>query len=221
MSVDTQEPNVETTTLVDAAGVNVASVSAAGAVKMDGSAVTQPISAASLPLPSGAATAAGITTLDTDLGIINANLTNGNATVKQTGTWTVQPGNTPNTTAWLANPNDSNLSVTATGAAAAAVTLTLPAVAAQFHRISFIEITAYTTVARVGAATPVLVTSTNLPGSNVWTFATAAAIGSTDVRTLTFHNPYKSSVVNTATTIVCPATASVIWRVNVMYYTAA
>lgn len=100
MSVDTQEPNVETTTLVDAAGVNLASISAAGAIKMDGSAVTQPISAASLPLPSGAATAAGITTLDVDLGIINANLTNGNATVKQTGTWTVQPGNTANTTAW-------------------------------------------------------------------------------------------------------------------------
>jgi hypothetical protein len=37
------------------------------AVKVDGSAVTQPISASSLPLPSGAATAAGISTLDNNV----------------------------------------------------------------------------------------------------------------------------------------------------------
>lgn len=46
------------TKLVDTGGTNVASVSAAGAVKVDGSAVTQPVSAASLPLPTGAATSA-------------------------------------------------------------------------------------------------------------------------------------------------------------------
>ena len=44
--------------LVDSGGTNKASISAAGAVKVDNSAVTQPVSAASLPLPSGAATAA-------------------------------------------------------------------------------------------------------------------------------------------------------------------
>jgi hypothetical protein len=43
------------TKLVDSGGTNVASVSAAGALKVDGSAATQPVSAASLPLPSGAA----------------------------------------------------------------------------------------------------------------------------------------------------------------------
>lgn len=36
--------------------------------KVDGSAVTQPVSAASLPLPTGAATAAGLTTINTTLG---------------------------------------------------------------------------------------------------------------------------------------------------------
>jgi len=57
------------TKLVDTGGTNVASISAAGAVKVDGSAVTQPVSgtffqatqpvsAASLPLPAGAATEA-------------------------------------------------------------------------------------------------------------------------------------------------------------------
>lgn len=42
--------------LVDSTGANVASVSAGGALKVDNSAVTQPISAASLPLPTSAAT---------------------------------------------------------------------------------------------------------------------------------------------------------------------
>ncbi len=56
-----------------------AAVSAGGAVKVDGSAVTQPVSgtfwqstqpvsAVSLPLPTGAATAAGLTTINTTLG---------------------------------------------------------------------------------------------------------------------------------------------------------
>lgn len=60
--------------LLDSAGTNKASISAAGALKTDGSAVTQPVSgtffqgtqpvsAVSLPLPSGAATDASVTGL--------------------------------------------------------------------------------------------------------------------------------------------------------------
>jgi hypothetical protein len=59
--------------LVDSGGVNVASISATGALKTDGSAVTQPVSgtffqatqpvsAAALPLPTGAATEATLAT---------------------------------------------------------------------------------------------------------------------------------------------------------------
>lgn len=44
MSIESSEPNIETTILADAGGVNIASVSAGGALKIDGSAVTQPIS---------------------------------------------------------------------------------------------------------------------------------------------------------------------------------
>jgi len=134
---------------------------------------------------------------------------------------TVQPGNTPNTVAWLAKPPDANLWVTGTAATGVALTATLPAVAAQFHHINTIEIEAYTTAARTGGVTPVLVTSTNLPGSPVWTFATAAAIGTTDSKVFSFPSAINSSVVNTATTIVCPATTGIIWRVNVSYYTSA
>jgi hypothetical protein len=115
----------------------------------------------------------------------------------------------------------ANLWVTATGAAAAAVTLSLPAVAAQFHYIGSIEIEAYSSAARTGGVTPVLVTTTNLSGSPVWTFATAAAIGTTDSKVFVFSLPIHSSTVNTATTIVCPATTGIIWRVNVGYYTGA
>jgi hypothetical protein len=56
------------TKIVDSGGTNLASVSAAGAVKVDGSAVTQPVSAASLPLPSGAATDASVTGLEVTQG---------------------------------------------------------------------------------------------------------------------------------------------------------
>lgn len=79
-------------TLYTAAGVELVGqqVSAASlpvVIASNQSAIS--ISAASLPLPTGAATAAlqttgnsTLTTIDTDLGIINANLTNGNQVVK-------------------------------------------------------------------------------------------------------------------------------------------
>jgi len=78
---------------------------------------TQPVSAASLPLPAGAATettlAAQSAKLPATLGASTSALSLAvvlasdqaalpvNAT--QTGTWTVQPGNTANTTPWLVN----------------------------------------------------------------------------------------------------------------------
>lgn len=114
----------------------------------------------------------------------------------------------------------STLAVTATGTAGSAVTLTLPSVASQYHYITAIEIVLYTTVARVGSATPVLVTSTNLPGSLVWDFQSVGAIGQSERQFSSYPSCLKSSSSGTATTIVCPATTSAIWRVNAIYYTA-
>lgn len=54
----TYSPN---TIVTDPGGVNQASVTAGGAVKVDASATTQPMSAASLPLPTGASTSANQT----------------------------------------------------------------------------------------------------------------------------------------------------------------
>jgi hypothetical protein len=142
----------------------------------------------------------------------------GTVAATESGIWTVQPGNTANTVPWLTNLNDCNLSVTGTAATGAALTITLPAVALMQHHITSLEIMAYSTAARTGGVTPILVTSTNLPGSNVWTFATASAVGSTDSKVFSYPNPYRSTTAGIATTIVCPAATGVIWRVNVVYY---
>jgi hypothetical protein len=119
--------------------------------------------------------------------------------------------------ALLSAPVSADLAVTATGAAAAAVTATLPAVASKFHYISYLEITRYASVATSGVAAPLVVTTTNLPGSLAFTIDTVQAVGATKTFIYNPNLPLKSSTVNTATTIVCPATAQVIWRVNVIY----
>lgn len=130
------------------------------------------------------------------------------------------PGTSPATPAFMARVAD-DLCVNATGAAAAALTATLPAVAGQFHYIDAIEITLYSTAARTGAATPITVTSTNLPGNPTWPFETAGAIGTAIRYALTANAHLKSAVVNTATTIVCPAVTGGLWNVKVIYRAAA
>lgn len=119
-----------------------------------------------------------------------------------------------------AETRSATLHVSATGLTGAAVTATLPAVAGQFHYITALEITAYSTAARVGAAAPVLVTSTNMAGNPAWTFATAAAIGTTDRYQPPMAEPLRAAANGTATTIVCPATVGALWRVNVSYLAA-
>jgi hypothetical protein len=117
---------------------------------------------------------------------------------------------------------DSTLVVSTTAATGVAVTATLPAVAGQFHHITSLHITKYFTAANAASATPLLVTTTNLPGSLTFTFGQPlGVIGTTDVRMDDFSFPLRSSVVNTNTTIVCPATTGIIWRINCIYYAAA
>lgn len=167
-------------------------------------------------------------TVSNDLALINANLTNGNQLVnlnKFGGTAVTIGQKTMAASIPVVFASDqtvasANLWVTGTAVAGTGVTVTLPAVASQFHYINTLEITAYTSAARIGAATPVLVTSTNIPGSPAWDFSSADAIGTVELKFFTFPAPVKSSTVNTNTTIVCPATTSVIWRINVSYYAA-
>jgi hypothetical protein len=94
---------------------NVASVTAANAVKVDGSAVTQPISAASLPLPTGAATNSELVTINSTLGSpFQAGGSIGNTAfgATQSGAWSVtaNAGTNLNTSALATSANQTNAS---------------------------------------------------------------------------------------------------------------
>ena len=98
------------------------------------------------------------------------------------------------------------------------VTMTIPAPpAGQRIRITHIEIVAYSAAARTGAATPIIVTTTNMGGLTFW-FATAAAIGTLERVIYQPKEPIDGAATGTAMTIVCPATSNVMWRVNASYH---
>jgi hypothetical protein len=114
----------------------------------------------------------------------------------------------------------STLHVTATAAANTIATATLPAAGAGlFHYITNINLMRNATAALAGTAT-LIHTSTNLPGNPAWSVGNAMAAGGTQLDLdYTPATPLKSSVANTATTIVMPAAgAAVLNRINVSYY---
>lgn len=230
---------------------------------------TVPVTVASLPLPTGAATSALQTQPGVDIGDVTVNnaagasavniqdggnsLTvdgsvavtgnvevtndvgnpipvNGTVAATQSGIFTarLQDGSGQAVTSTSINGRQaldtrradvSLTAVTAVGVSGAAVTCTLPAVASVFHYIQGFRITKYAVAALTGVATPITVTSTNLPGNLAWTFPTAQAIGTVVEYNAIAVDAFRSSVSNTATTIVCPATTNVIWRISVVYYT--
>lgn len=117
----------------------------------------------------------------------------------------------------------STLAVTVTAAANTGATLTLPAGGAGlFHYLTSIEITRNATAALAGTAT-LVVTTTNFPGSLAWSVGNAMNAGGTQIDVARdFANPLKSSVANTATTIVMPVPgAAVLWRATAYYYLGA
>jgi hypothetical protein len=97
-------------------GVDTALVTAAGALVIDGSGVTQPISAAALPLPAGAATSAlqlpnsHDVTIDNGAGAAAVNIQDGGNSITIDGAVTANP--TRPATATLSNVNDTNVSTT-------------------------------------------------------------------------------------------------------------
>lgn len=111
---------------------------------------------------------------------------------------------------------------TAVGASGAAVTLTLASPGAGLrHYITSLSINRFASALLVAGAAPVTVTSTNLPGSRAWSFAAdAAPAGTLDRVREEYARPLASSAQATATTIVCPVTTSVIWRVTAGFYVA-
>lgn len=113
---------------------------------------------------------------------------------------------------------------TAVGAAGAAVTLTIASPGAGLrHYLTYLAIVRHngTASALTASATPVTCTTTNLPGSLAFTRASdALAAGAADHWREDFTFPLMSVAQATATTIVCPATTGVIWRVTAGYYIA-
>ena len=111
---------------------------------------------------------------------------------------------------------------TAVGASGAAVTLTLASPGAGLrHYLTYLSINRFAAAVLTAAAAPVTVTTTNLPGSLAFSFpAEAAALGTIDRWREDFAYPIASSAQATATTIVCPLTTGVIWRVTAGYYVA-
>lgn len=111
---------------------------------------------------------------------------------------------------------------TAIGASGAAVTLTLAAAGQGLrHYLTYLSINRFAAATLTAAATPVTVTTTNIPGSMAFSFAAdALAQGQIDRWREDFAYPLASSNQNTATTIVCPATTGVIWRATAGFYVA-
>jgi hypothetical protein len=112
--------------------------------------------------------------------------------------------------------------VTATAAAGTAVTLSMPTPGAGLrHYITYIRIVRFASALLTAGAAPVVVTTTNIPGALAFSIpADAAAQGSAFPYQEDFSYPIAVSAQATATTIVAPATPSVIWRVTAGYYVA-
>lgn len=119
-----------------------------------------------------------------------------------------------------AKPIPSVLTVTITAATGVIATATLPSGGTgMFHYITRIIVQRHTSALLTAAATPVLVTTTNMPGSRVFSIpADAAPQGQVYTEIVEPNVPIKSSTAATATTIVAPATTGVIWRITVDYY---
>lgn len=106
--------------------------------------------------------------------------------------------------------------------AAGTATISLPAAGAGlFHHIDAIELSLSNgTAARAAAATPIVVSTTNLNGYGK-RFSSVAAAGTTEVQVLTADRPIRSAVANTATTISLPSVAGSTWCYNVIYSVGA
>lgn len=108
--------------------------------------------------------------------------------------------------------------VTAAAGVAATLTLAAPGVGLR-HYLTYIRITRFAAALLTAAATPVLVTTTNIPGALVFSMpADAAAQGTVFVYQEDFAYPIAASAQNTATTIVAPLTANVIWRISAGFF---
>lgn len=116
-------------------------------------------------------------------------------------------------------PEVATLLATGSSTSGNGLTVTLPAAGSGlFHYITEIQIVAITVhVPVTGTMAIATVTTTNLYG-NTYSLGIDRLNGSIDRNSPPKGSPVRSTVANTATTIVCPATTNCAWNVNVEYY---
>ena len=112
--------------------------------------------------------------------------------------------------------------VTVTAAVGVIATLSLPSPGAGLRQyLTYLSVNRFAAAVLTPAATPVLVTTTNLPGTAVISFpADAAAQGTLFPWREDFAYPIAALAQAAAVTVVCPATPNVIWRATAGYYVA-
>lgn len=116
----------------------------------------------------------------------------------------------------------SSNAATVTAVVSTAATLTLPAPGAGLrHYITGLRIERHAAALLVAGTTPVVVTTTNLPGALASSIPMeAAAQGSVYEKTMEPARAIMASAQNIATTIVAPLTTNVIWRISATFYVA-
>jgi hypothetical protein len=115
-----------------------------------------------------------------------------------------------------------HLCVKNAGIAGNAMTITLPAPGVGLRQyVSYIRLTRTAAGLLTAAATPLLITTTNLPGDPVFAMgAEADPLGKMQEYSDSLYRARPAVVKNTALTFVCPATPNVVWRGQVGYYVA-
>ncbi len=170
-----------------------AAVSAAGALKVDGSAVTQPVSIATAPvLVAGSAIIGKVGIDQTTPGTTNGVQVNAALPAGTNSIGTVQPGNTANTTPWLVQPmpgTSGGLSISRVISAATTNATSVKASAGQVYSIyahnvnaavRFLKLYNKASAPTVGTDTPVL--TLPIPGNAagagfVWDVPSGIAFG--------------------------------------------
>lgn len=145
------------------------------------------------------------------------------ATSFSSGSATVNLSASLGVSAVYSKPIPANLTATTVGTSGSATTLTISSGGAGlYHYLCYLRIDRFAAALLTAAATPVTVTTTNISGSAAFTFpADAAAQGTVYTQEISPSAPIKSTNAATNTTIVCPATTNVIWRITAIYYVAA
>jgi hypothetical protein len=132
---------------------------------------------------------------------------------------TINTDDCPSISPYVRDQKAASLMVTATGAAGTAVIASLPLVTGLRHYIDTIKVDRSASALLTVGAAPVVVTTTNLPGTPALSFGQdAAAQGADKSQTLDFGGAGMAALLTgAATTVVCPVYTGVIWRVNVAY----